>query len=115
MNNAAPDVKSIFGRALEIASPSDRAAYLDGACGGDNALRAEVEGLLQAFDRAGPFLNQPAAAAPLADRLVEEGPGTRIGPYKLLQQIGEGGMGIVYMAEQEEPVRRKVAFKIIKP
>jgi hypothetical protein len=119
MTPTPPDMKSIFGRALEIQSPADRAAYLDEACGPDAGLRAEVEGLLATLGRAGEFMRRPAAAAlaggtagyePLA-----EGPGTRVGPYKLLQQIGEGGMGVVYMAEQEEPVRRKVALKIIKP
>src|SRR5262245_19544561 len=114
-----PDVKSIFGRALEIESSAGRAAYLDEACGPDAGLRAEVEGLLATLGRAGEFMRRPAAAVAAgvtgAYEPVTEGPGTRVGPYKLLQQIGEGGMGVVYMAEQEEPVRRKVALKIIKP
>src|SRR5262245_44170865 len=113
------DVKSIFGRALEIESPPARAAYLDEACGGDGRLRAEVDGLLAANGRAGGFMQRPAPAVAAGitgsyEPLIE-GPGTRVGPYKLLQRIGEGGMGVVYMAEQEEPVRRKVALKIIKP
>ncbi len=116
MSNAGPDVKSIFGRALEIASPSGRTAYLQEACGNDDALRAEVEGLLQALDRAGPFLNRPVLSAGSVDQpVLLERPGTVIGPYKLLEQIGEGGFGVVYMAEQQQPVRRKVALKIIKP
>src|SRR5208282_155475 len=65
---------------------------------------------------AGSFLEAPAfGPVPTVDQRLPEGPGTHIGPYKLLQKIGEGGMGVVYMAEQEEPVRRKVALKIIKP
>src|SRR5262245_9950005 len=93
-----------------------RAAYLDRVCADDAALRRRVETLLDAHERAGSFLQGPAAAG-LTDayRPVSEAPGTVIGPYKLLQQIGEGGFGFVYMAEQTEPVRRKVALKIIKP
>jgi serine/threonine protein kinase/tetratricopeptide (TPR) repeat protein len=112
-------MQSIFGRALEIESPADRAAYLDEACGPDAGLRAEIEGLLATLGRAGEFMRRPAAAVAVggtaAYEPLTEGPGARVGPYKLLQQIGEGGMGVVYMAEQEEPVRRKVALKIIKP
>jgi WD40 repeat protein/serine/threonine protein kinase len=110
-------VKSLFGRALEISSPAARAAYLDEACIGSASLRAEVDGLLQAHDQAGSFLKHPgpAAANTTAGATAVEGPGTRIGPYKLLQQIGEVGMGAVYMAEQEQPLRRRVALKIIKP
>src|SRR4051794_31420906 len=112
MTSATRDVKSIFGRALEIEA-ADRAAYLDEACGPDAALRAEVEGLLHALDQAGGFLRRPGVTTP--ERPPAEGPGTRVGPYKLLQQLGEGGMGAVYLAEQTEPVKRKVAVKIIKP
>ncbi|MHC4549454.1 MAG: serine/threonine-protein kinase [Planctomycetota bacterium] len=101
-------VEEIFHAALRKGSAAERAAFLDGACGYDAALRARVDVLLQAHDEAGSFL-EASAATPL-----KEGPGTRIGPYKLLQLIGEGGMGVVYMAEQTEPVRRKVALKIIK-
>jgi serine/threonine protein kinase/Flp pilus assembly protein TadD len=115
------DVPSIFGRALEIESPVDRAAYLDEACGHDASLRAEVDGLLGALTRAGEFMRRPvtAAAARLAatvdEQPVTERPGTVIGPYKLLEQIGEGGFGVVFMAEQQQPLRRKVALKVIKP
>src|SRR5262245_20222617 len=116
--NAAPDVKSLFGRALELEG-ADRAAFLDEACAGAPAVRAEVEDLLALHVRAGAFMRRPAAAVAAeitgAYEPLTEGPGTRVGPYKLLEQIGEGGMGAVYMAEQEEPVRRKVALKIIKP
>jgi serine/threonine protein kinase len=119
MNPPPPDVRSLFGRALEIASAAERAAFLDEACGGNAELRAEVESLLQAIEHAGSFMKQPAPPgdprgtvehAPIAERA-----GTVIGPYKLMEQIGEGGMGLVFVAEQQHPVRRKVALKIIKP
>ena len=89
------------------------------ACGDDAALRAEVEALLRRHDQAGSFLESPGRAASgrhhRLSRPSRSAPGTVIGPYKLLEQIGEGGMGIVFMAEQHQPVRRKVALKIIKP
>src|SRR5262249_17774642 len=94
-------------------SPDELAAFLDGACGSDAALRARVDNLLKSHAHAGSFLRKPLAAT--VDEPISERPGTRVGPYKLLQQIGEGGMGVVYMAEQEQPIRRKVALKIIKP
>ena len=110
------DVEQIFNAALEKRSATERAAYLDGACGNDADLRARVEALLVAHEAAGSFLGAPTldADATLPDSPVSEGAGTKIGRYKLLQMIGEGGFGSVYMAEQEEPVRRKVALKIIK-
>src|SRR5262249_53672434 len=93
--------------------------YLDKACGPDASLRAEVEGLLGALSRAGEFMRRPVASAAVVETADEqpltERPGAVIGPYKLLQQIGEGGMGVVYMAEQQQPIRRRVALKIIKP
>ena len=102
--------ESICSAALEKASPQERAAYLDQACGNDIDLRSRVESLLE-------IANVREAAGPNAilDYQRPENPGTHIGPYKLLQEIGEGGMGIVYMADQEKPVRRRVALKIIKP
>jgi WD40 repeat protein len=105
----------IFKAAIKL-SPERRASYLDQACGTDEALRGEVESLLRANEEASGFL-QSHPGRPLAtvdSQPIAEGPGTMIGPYKLLQQIGEGGMGVVYMAEQEQPVRRKVAVKIVK-
>ncbi|MGH7140176.1 MAG: serine/threonine-protein kinase, partial [Pirellulales bacterium] len=81
-------------------------------------LRAEVEALLAAGDQAGSFLESPAVAPALVatvERPIAERPGTMIGPYKLLEQIGEGGFGVVFMAEQTQPVRRKVALKVLKP
>src|SRR3954452_15984035 len=106
----------IFKAAVKL-SPERRAAYLDGACGTNQALRREVESLLRAHDEPGGFLQSRVArqAATVDEPPLTERPGTVIGPYKLLQQIGEGGMGVVFMAEQQEPVRRKVALKIIRP
>jgi hypothetical protein len=120
----------IFEAALDRSDPAERAAYLDEACAGDAELRRRVEELLAARERPGAFTNRPAGPgemtdpvdgdgdatdAGLASSAMAEGAGSWIGPYHLLQQIGEGGMGLVYMAEQEKPVRRRVALKIIKP
>ncbi len=108
--------ETIFHDAL--ATPAnERAAFLDAACAGQPALRACVEALLAAHEAPGSFLRGNAVGLPATElcQPFRESPGAKIGPYKLLQQIGEGGMGIVYMAEQQEPVRRKVALKIIKP
>ncbi len=117
----APDPElTIFSEARRL-PPEQRAAYLDQACAGDAALRQRVEELLQAGEKAGAFLENPAAAAPpgpggtiRVTAFPAEKLGDRIGRYKILQQIGEGGCGVVYMAEQEEPVRRRVALKVIK-
>jgi hypothetical protein len=109
-----PRANDLFLKALELASPAERRAFLDAACAGDAALLAEVESLSEANARAAGFLDSPAP--PFADTIEQpprEGPGTVVGPYKLLQEIGEGGMGAVFMAEQTEPVRRKVALKVI--
>ncbi len=108
---------AIFDAALEL-PPEQRTAHLDQACGGDEALRRRIESLLKAGESACEFLDSPTApsAAALTDVLPPtfEKAGDRIGRYKLLQQIGEGGCGVVYMAEQEEPVSRRVALKVIK-
>jgi eukaryotic-like serine/threonine-protein kinase len=105
-------LEAAFSEALEIAAGPDREAYLDRACGADDELRRKVQSMLDVHDRAGRFLESPTVS-------FQPGPlepvGSTIGPYKLLEEIGEGGMGIVYMAEQTHPVRRKVAVKIIKP
>jgi serine/threonine protein kinase len=108
--------REIFDAALAIANPAERSAYLAEVCSGNHALREHIEGLLDMHQQLGSFL-EPPASSPVAtsDESLTERPGTVIGPYKLLQQIGEGGMGIVYMAEQEHPVRRRIALKIIKP
>jgi serine/threonine protein kinase len=104
-------VESIFFAALEKTSAEERAGYLDQACGQDAELRQRVERLLAAHPKVGGFLQPPTTDEPA----VVERPGAVIGPYKLMEQIGEGGMGLVFVAEQQEPVRRKVALKIIKP
>jgi serine/threonine protein kinase/Tfp pilus assembly protein PilF len=135
----SPQLKTIFSEALVRQDGPERAAYLDEACRGDAGLRAQVETLLDDHGRIGRFLETAAGTIPSAGhglgepRVGEiteaqtpdtcgpagpgrgaEGPGSTIGPYKLLQQIGEGGMGTVYMAQQAEPVRRRVALKVIK-
>src|SRR5439155_285272 len=117
------DEESIFAEALTQASPAQRAAFLAQACGADTELRSQVEALLHAYERGGagggileappPHLDVTLAA--IEDHAADAVLGSVIGPYKLLQQIGEGVMGAVYMAEQLRPVRRMVAIKIIKP
>jgi hypothetical protein len=135
---APRNAETLFHLALQKPA-SERAALLEQACAGDAALRQCVEALLKAHENPGSFLAKPAvdlaatqaphgaqgesgasvAAAPpgadISGSPISDDPGARIGPYKLLQQIGEGGMGTVYLAEQETPVRRRVALKIIKP
>src|SRR5260370_39512673 len=111
-------IEGIFFAALEKEDAAERTAYLDEACNNDPELRRCVERMLAAQPKIGDFL-QPRVPAPpatihLPSPLVEQ-PGTVIGPYKLLQMLGEGGFGVVFLAEQEKPVRRKVALKIIKP
>src|SRR3990172_2645081 len=112
-----PAANDIFLQALEIQSPDHRRAHLDKACAQDANLRAQVEALLKAHEQADSFLDSPAPglAATADEPPITERPGTVIGPYKLLEQIGEGGFGVVYMADQQSPVRRRVALKIIKP
>ncbi len=110
------DIEAIYHGALEKEAGRERSAYLDSACGRNAALRDRVEALLKANEDAGNFLDVPPAdlGAALDDAPLTEQPGTVIGRYKLLERIGEGGMAVVYMAEQTEPIRRKVALKIIK-
>jgi serine/threonine protein kinase len=130
-------IKALFDEALEIEAPAERAAYLDRHCAGEPELRRQVEALLRVYAEMGSFLEQPlldpratvdphtgpiagVTAAPdvedeqAAPAPPAEGPGSQIGPYKLLQEIGQGGMGAVFLAEQREPVRRQVALKLIK-
>ena len=110
---------NIFLDALEIAEPEGRRTFLEKACDGDADLRSQVDSLIAASQKAGRFLETPALdfrfeANDAIDPPVHQS-GLQIGPYRLLEQIGEGGMGTVYLAEQTEPVQRKVAIKLIKP
>ena len=108
-------LRRLFDQALEL-SPGQRPAFLAEACGGDDTLRQRLLTMLAAAEDE-HFLAEPTGAGPVAPGntpAVGEGPGTRIGPYKLLQQIGEGGFGVVFLAEQEQPVTRRVALKIVK-
>jgi eukaryotic-like serine/threonine-protein kinase len=109
--------RSIFSAALDIADAAERVAYLDRACGNDAALRRQIDRLLIAQGELGSFLDQPPPGIEkaTAEGPITEKPGAEIGPYKLLEQIGEGGMGLVFHADQQRPVRRRVALKIIKP
>src|SRR6266404_3810742 len=121
MNDDSRRQEQIFRAALRLATPKERAAYLQGACGENEPLRQRVEALLAAQREAGEFGPEPldivashTTVVTTGSATVTEIPGDSIGRYKLLQQIGEGGCGVVYMAEQEEPVRRRVALKVIK-
>jgi eukaryotic-like serine/threonine-protein kinase len=102
----------IFDAARHIAAPDARRAYLEQACHDDADLSARVAALLRAHDDGGGFLLSPAV--PLGSNGLNESPGAQIGPYKLVEQIGEGGFGVVYLAEQKEPIRRAVALKMLK-
>ena len=109
-------IKEILTEALEKETETERKAYLDEVCRNDMNLRSEVESLLRSHNNAGDFLEESPFGPDITldNSPLTEGPGTVIGRYKLLEKIGEGGMAVVYMAEQTEPIRRKVALKIIK-
>jgi serine/threonine protein kinase len=132
MNGPTQQVEMLFDAARQLAHPAERKEFLDRACAGNTPLRARVEGLLDSQAEADrffaegvsalrPFMEEAGATGAgvvvntsPAGCATEEKPGTRIGRYKLLEKIGEGGCGVVYMAEQEQPVRRRVALKVIK-
>jgi serine/threonine protein kinase len=108
-------IERLFGELLELQTPEQRQEYLDQVGPSSDPLRKQLEELVAAHDRAGSFLLDDGEAAPTEDGIPGMEIGMQIGPYKLREQIGEGGMGVVYVAEQSEPLRRKVALKVIKP
>src|SRR5262245_46911275 len=109
-----PRLRELFGKALECPTPAEQDAHLERACQGDPALRAQLDELLRAHRDAGSFLRDPSSSCAATIDAPGEFAGTVIGPYKLLEQIGEGGMGTVWMAQQSAPVKRIVAVKLIK-
>jgi tetratricopeptide (TPR) repeat protein len=118
MGDPANQAKAIFLQAIEQHAPQAWPAFLEQACAGDACLRAEVEKLLRAYTAMGSFHEAPRpapTAVTTAAVPVTEQPGTVVGHYKLLEPIGEGGFGVVFLAEQHEPIRRKVALKVVKP
>jgi serine/threonine protein kinase/pimeloyl-ACP methyl ester carboxylesterase/tetratricopeptide (TPR) repeat protein len=118
MQQKTSDVKAIFCEALGNASPAAVTAYLDEACGGDRELRSRVEALLQADQAAGNFLGSPTpddTATNMEMREDEEGPGSQIGPYRLVDELGHGTFGTVYRAQERGALCRTVAVKIVKP
>jgi tetratricopeptide (TPR) repeat protein len=115
VENLGPKIDDIFLAALERASAEERSAYLAEACAGNPDLRRRVERLLEAQGNNDSFLEAPAPEIrPTVDQPIPERPGAVIGPYQLLEQLGEGGMGTVWLAQQTEPVKRVVALKLIK-
>ena len=106
---------NIFSAALEISDSKERDQYLDQACGEQPGLRARLEALLRHTDNSAQFLERPPAAlVATQDQQIVVNAGSQIGPYKLLEEIGEGGMGTVWVAQQSEPIKRQVAIKLIK-
>ena len=116
MSSQDKKIEEIYYTALDKKSDVERSTYLDEVCGNNKTLRSRVDSLLESHYKAVGFLEIPILdkQTTLSDSDLTEGPGTTIGRYKLLEKIGEGGMAVVYMAEQTEPIRRKVALKIIK-
>jgi serine/threonine protein kinase/Flp pilus assembly protein TadD len=116
LRKIAMSEREIFDAALALADPAERSAYLDQACAGDPDRKEHLLGLLEMHGQLGSFLESPAPCpAPTVAGPIIECPGAVIGPFKLLEQVGEGGFGAVFLAEQTEPVRRKVALKVLKP
>ena len=115
MNDIKAGAKAIFLEALDCKGADEMIRFLEQACGSDAAVRLRVEELMRAHRDAGAFLGGVEKQEVTCDQPIAERPGTVIGPYKLLEQIGEGGFGVVFMAEQTHPVRRKVALKVLKP
>ncbi len=114
MNGPEKNEVDLFTEAMQLPA-EQRSAFLRAACGGNAELQANVEALLRAHVESGEFLEQAPAEVKAQTKLPGEKAGDWVGRYKLLQQIGEGGCGVVFMAEQEEPLRRRVAIKIVKP
>jgi serine/threonine protein kinase/tetratricopeptide (TPR) repeat protein len=109
-------VKAIFLAAVDEHPPERWPVYLEHACAGDGRLRAEVERLLRAHSELGSFHEPPRSdLLSTVEHSCREYAGTTIGPYRVLRPIGEGGFGVVFLAEQEHPVRRTVALKVLKP
>lgn len=118
MNSEPVDEKAAYNVARRIETPEAQADYLEQVCGDNPDVMQRVVELLRVHDEEQSFLEAPPlafGADATLDQPITERPGTTIDRYKLLEQIGEGGFGVVFMAEQQEPVRRKVALKIIKP
>jgi serine/threonine protein kinase/Tfp pilus assembly protein PilF len=115
VNDLDARAKAIFLEAIEQNSPEGRTLFLDSACGGNKALRARMEELIRAHELAGNFLGGQSLQSDQSEEPAAERPGASIGHYKLVEEIGEGGFGIVFLAEQQQPIRRKVALKILKP
>jgi WD40 repeat protein/serine/threonine protein kinase len=109
------DEAAVFNIARQIQAPEARRQYIEQTCADDPRLQARVEALLRVHEKEASFLESPAEGIVAADHVIGEGPGMQIGPYKLVEQIGEGGFGVVFLAEQLQPIRRTVALKVLKP
>ncbi len=116
MSTLQPKEEDVFNVARQIADSESRRVYVEETCGNDLALRSRVFVLLQVHEEERSFLERLAKEpGSTVEKPIAEGPGTQIGPYKLIEKIGEGGFGVVFMAEQQQPIRRRVALKVLKP